>query len=261
MRIVTFASGSSGNCCLAELGEARFLIDAGISCRRIKQNLALCSLRPEDLSGILITHEHGDHISGLEVLSRSCAVPIFAPATVARHICLAVPALEGRLTVIPVGEEFSLGGVTVRAFPTPHDTPESVGYRLSGDGVFALATDMGHVTEEIRSGLLGADAVVIECNHDEDRLRYGPYPYPLKRRILSDRGHLSNADCAALAALLAENGTRTIVLGHLSRENNTPRLAYEAVRAALGDADVELYVAPAAEKLAVETAGRDACLR
>ena len=137
-----------------------------------------------------------------------------------------------------------------------------MGWRLrSGGECFALATDMGTVTEEIRSGLLGAEAVLLEANHDLEMLRYGPYPYPLKKRILSDRGHLSNDGCAALAAELAAAGTKYIILGHLSRENNTPRLAYEAVRAALGDADVELYVAPAAEKLAVETAGRDACLR
>ena len=119
-----------------------------------------------------------------------------------------------------------------------------MGYRIAGTGVFALATDMGSVTEEIRAGLLGADAVIIEANHDVEMLRSGPYPFPLKKRIFSDHGHLSNDDCAALAALLEEHGTRYMILGHLSRENNTPARALETVRTALKSRDTVLMTAP-----------------
>ena len=153
---------------------------------------------------------------------------------------------------MPVGEDFAVGTCTVRAFHTPHDTDESVGYRISGEAVFALATDMGQVTDEIRAGLLGADTALIEANHDLAMLRDGPYPFPLKRRILSSRGHLCNDDCAALARLLAENGTRQIVLGHLSRENNRPELALATVGRALEGLDTRLCCAPPLGPLELE---------
>ena len=261
MRITTFASGSSGNCALVSLNGAHFLIDAGISFKRIKEHLALSGLVPEALSAVLITHEHSDHISGLATLSKRCAVPVCAPRTVANRLRYAVPDVEPILREAPVGEAFTLDGVTVRAFHTPHDTDESVGWRLSAaDGTFALATDMGRVTEEIEDGLRGADAVVIEANHDIDMLRAGPYPFHLKKRILSDRGHLSNEGCAALAAYLAENGTEYIVLGHLSRENNTPERAFRAVSAALEGTNAQLYVAPASERLTLELEKDTICL-
>ena len=255
MRIITFASGSSGNCVLVSMGESHILLDAGISFKRIKDQLSLSGLTPGELSAVLITHEHSDHISGLGTMVKRCAVPVFAPRTVANHLRAAVPGIEHALCELPVGEDSRVGSVAVRAFHTPHDTPESVGYRLSAGGeTFALATDMGEATEEIKAGLLGADAVLIESNHDVDMLRMGPYPAALKRRILSEHGHLSNENCAALAARLAESGTRYIILGHLSRENNTPSLAYRTVSAALEGfhGGVQLCVAPASERLTVE---------
>lgn len=249
MRITTLASGSSGNCTVVSTDSGSLLIDAGISMRRIKTGLARLGLAPEKLGGILITHEHSDHISGLPMLIKYYNIPIFAPRTVANHLRWSLAGVEERLREIVPGENTPISGMTVRAFHTPHDTDESVGYRVEGDCVFALATDMGCVTEEILGGVLGADAVVIESNHDEQMLRYGSYPYQLKRRILSDHGHLSNADCAALARRLAENGTRYIVLGHLSRENNDPSVAFRTVAGALEGLDVSLRVAPAAESL------------
>lgn len=262
MRITTFASGSSGNCILVSLGETHLLLDAGISFKRIKENLALSGLAPEELSAVLVTHEHSDHISGLATFVKRCAVPVCAPRTVAGALRRAVPGIEPLLRTVPVGEDFALDGVTVRAFRTPHDTEESVGWRLTdGTGeTFALATDMGCVTGEIEVGLAGADAVLIEANHDLGMLRDGPYPFPLKRRILSDHGHLSNENCAALAARLASGGTRYIILGHLSRENNTPRLAFGTVRAALDGKNAQLYVAPAAERLTLEIKTDTICL-
>ena len=245
MKLTVFASGSSGNCLLLSGGGTDILIDAGISTRRLSDLLAERCLSLQDIGGVLITHEYSDHISGLPGLLRRSGAEIFAPRTVAARLRGMLLEIDERLRVIPVGEDFSLSRLRIRAFHTPHDTDESVGYRVEDGGVFALATDMGCVTDEVRENLRGADAVLIEANHDEDMLRYGPYPVFLKRRILSDHGHLSNENCAALARELAESGTGTIILGHLSRENNTPSAAMRAVGEALSGTRAALLCAPA----------------
>lgn len=244
MELRVFASGSSGNCLLLSSGSTHILIDAGISKRRIEQSLAQSGLSMREIGGVLITHEHSDHISGLKMLMKYFAVPVYAPRTVASRLRGCLPEAEPYLRVIPVNRPFEIGGLSVTAFHTPHDTDESVGYRVEGGGVFALATDMGHVTEEVFDALSGADTVLIESNHDEEMLRYGPYPVYLKRRILSDSGHLSNACCADLARKLALGGTRQIILGHLSRENNSPAIAMSAARESTAGLPVELYCAP-----------------
>ena len=258
MRLVTFASGSTGNCALVSAGK-HVLIDAGISLRRIRANLSLSGLTPEDVSGVLITHEHSDHISGLAMLVKYHKVPVYAPAAVASFLRGSIPGIDACLSEIAPDEAFSLGEMSIRAFPTPHDARQSVGYRIESGAVFGFATDMGHVTEETVSGLSGADAAVIEANHDTDMLLDGPYPAYLKRRVLSERGHLSNKDSAALGLRLAEGGTRTIILGHLSRENNTPSLACRTVREALGDKEVFVCAAPADQRLTVEIKERQPC--
>ena len=245
MKLTVFASGSSGNCLLLSGRGTNILIDAGISARRISDMLGECCLSLQDITGVLITHEHSDHISWLLGLSRRCGAEIFAPRTVAARLRGMLPQIDERLRVIPVGEDFMLSRLKVRAFHTPHDTDESVGYRVERGGVFAIATDMGCVTDEVRENLLGADAALIEANHDEDMLRYGRYPVFLKRRILSEQGHLSNENCAQLARELAESGTGTIILGHLSRENNTPATAMRTVGAALEGTGASLLCAPA----------------
>ena len=243
MRICVFASGSGGNCLLVSDGDTHILIDAGISMRRIQTGLSRSSLAWNDITGVLITHEHSDHIYGLETLARRHPLPVFAPHTVASRLLGQLPQLADCLRIVPVGESFPLGEVRVTAFHTPHDTDESVGYRIEGSSVYAHATDTGSLTEELFEGLRGADTVLIEANHDERMLRDGPYPFYLKRRILSARGHLSNADCAALAHRLAESGTRRVILGHLSKTNNRPELALAAVSAALEGFDCELRCA------------------
>ena len=253
MRIVVFASGSSGNCMLLSNRETHLLIDAGISMRRVQSSVARAGISIDDISGVLITHEHADHISGLKMLLKYHRLPVYAPHTVAARLSGMLPEVEEYLRVIPVGESFSIGSLSVRAFHTPHDTDESVGYRLEGEGSFAIATDMGAVTEEVREGLLGAETVLIESNHDLDMLCDGPYPVYLKRRILSDRGHLSNADCAALAGQLVEAGARNVILGHLSRENNRPELALAASGSVLNGSGARLCCAPVFGFLCVET--------
>lgn len=245
MKACIFASGSGGNCMLLSSGDTNILIDAGISMRRIGDSLRQAGMTMQDIGGVLITHEHSDHISGLKMLVKHHAIPVYAPRHVAAKLHLLVPDIDYCLRIIDVGLDFYIGSMKVRAFHTPHDTDESVGYRVECGGVFALATDMGKVTEEIKSGLQGADAVLVESNHDVDMLSYGPYPVYLKRRILSDRGHLSNDCCARLVKLLAEKGVKQVVLGHLSRDNNSPEMALRASRNALGDSPVNLCCAPA----------------
>lgn len=252
MRLTTFASGSSGNCALLSMDGVHLLLDAGISCRRIRQQLRLSGLEPESLSGVLITHSHRDHICGLAVLLRACPLPVLASTGVARELRKSVAGVEFCLRELPLDTRTEFSGLRLRCFPTPHDTAYSVGWRVEGSECFALATDMGTVTEPVRRGLLGADAALIEANHDVELLRYGSYPVSLKRRILSDRGHLSNAACAALARELEESGTRYLILGHLSQENNRPELALRTVRSALGDG-AGVFVAPASERLTLET--------
>lgn len=245
MRVCIFASSSDGNCSLVSHNNTNILIDAGISARRIASATAQAGISTENIGGVLITHEHSDHIMGLKTLLKKHPFSLYAPHTVANRLAGMLPEAVERMNIIPVGEEFSLGALTVRAFHTSHDTDESVGYRIEGDGrVFALATDTGCVTEEIFVSLRGADTVLIEANHDVHRLEDGPYPVYLKKRILSDVGHLSNAHCAELARALAECGTRRIILGHLSRTNNTPTLALSAVGEALNGLNAELLCAP-----------------
>jgi phosphoribosyl 1,2-cyclic phosphodiesterase len=236
MQIISFASGSTGNCTLVSTGNTHILIDVGISMRRIKTSLSGIGLDMRELSGILITHEHTDHVSGLAMMTKYYNIPVYAPRTVANHLRWSIAGVDECIREIKVGEPFSICKADVRAFATPHDTPESVGYRIEADVSFGFCTDLGHVTDEVLCGLCGVDAVVIEANHDVEMLRCGQYPYYLKRRILSDNGHLSNDSSGELAVHIAKSGARQIMLGHLSRENNRPELARTAVADALAAA-------------------------
>ena len=251
MRIVTFASGSTGNCCLVSDGGVNVLIDAGISARRIVQGLGVLGLAPQDVCGVLITHEHSDHISGLPVLVKRTGMRIFAPSELGEVLKRVKPELSESIDYIPPDGGLCVGDVRITAFPTPHDASASFGYRIEGSEVFAFATDTGHISDELLEGLQGADTVVIEANHDKVMLKNGPYPPLLKQRVLSEHGHLSNDDCAKLACLLADSGTRQIILGHLSQQNNTPEAAETAVSEALSGRNVKIYTAPANKLLEV----------
>lgn len=253
MKLTVFASGSTGNCSLVQGGGVSVLIDAGISASRIRQGLARAGLLLSDLAGIFITHEHSDHIRGLAVLMKHCSAPICAPGTVADALRRAVPGTDAFMRIIEPERAYVFGGLEVTAFPTPHDTLQSVGYRMeAADGRFALATDTGCVTETMLRYLSGTDTALIEANHDTTMLRNGPYPPRLQARILSDRGHLSNAECTWLASVLARRGTRHIVLGHLSKENNTPVLALRTVQRGVEGTGAEVSVAPELGFLEVE---------
>ena len=243
----TLASGSSGNALVLSCGETRLLVDAGISCRRIGAGLRALGLDLADLTAVFITHTHTDHISGLRTLLKRTAAPVYATGIAGRELARRLPELEGRLEEAAECRPVSLGEVSVTAFSTSHDAPGACGYRFdTPDGAVGLMTDTGYVTEEAADVLPGVALAVLEANHDVETLRSGPYPYYLKRRILGDEGHLSNGDAARFAVALAEQGAAEIILAHLSRENNTPAMARNAVETALSAAGLvpALSVAP-----------------
>jgi phosphoribosyl 1,2-cyclic phosphodiesterase len=248
------ASGSSGNAALVSCGDTHILLDAGISARRIRTGLQHLGVDPERLSAILVTHEHHDHVTGLAVLTKKLRVPIYASGPTCRQLCDKVPHLEDLVREQQPGSGVRVGALWVESFSTPHDAAGSVGYVLEGAGRrLVLCTDLGYVTPQVRQAALGCDLLICETNHDEDWVRSGPYPYVLKQRVLGDRGHLSNEAGAELIAQSVEAGTRTVVLAHLSHENNTPAHARETVcrrLLAMGcdpERDVDLAVAPRSE--------------
>lgn len=245
--IHTLASGSSGNAILLCHDDTRLLLDAGISCRRITASLRELGLALSDLTAILITHTHTDHIAGLQTLLKRCDTPICASRTAARELLYRLPACGDRLRSFDRNTTFSIGGCTVTAFSTAHDAPGACGYRIDTlDGSVGLLTDTGCVTEEAYDVLPGVSLAILEANHDVETLRCGPYPHYLKQRILGNHGHLNNDDSARFAVTLADAGASEVVLAHLSRENNTPVMARTAVELALSAAGLSpaLSVAP-----------------
>ena len=255
MRITVYASGSTGNCALASMGAARILVDDGVSLRRLKGFMAQDGLSPGDIDAVFITHEHSDHISGLAMLTKYHGVRILANQPVASRLYGMIPEAGEYIEPVQPGASVEIKGVTLTPFPTSHDTPGSCGLRLDSDeGSMGFCTDLGVVTDEVMSVLPGVNAALIEANHDVQMLLDGGYPAVLKRRILSEHGHLSNEDCARLAVLLAQSGAETLILGHISRENNTPGRALNVVGDALSRAgcSVELLAAPQLGPVSVE---------
>lgn len=243
----SIASGSSGNCGLYVVDGTAVLIDLGVSVRGLKQALVSLGLDITDLSAVLITHEHTDHIKGLATFVKKYEIPIYATYATADTLILKTPQLEDRLRPFSGGECFTIDGLAVQSFHTPHDAAASVGYIIEGmSSTFGFATDLGFVPTAIQELLIGCDAVVLESNHDPYMLKTGPYPWPLKQRVGGPRGHLSNPDCAICAVKLAKCGTHNLILAHLSEHNNTPLTAFRETRQALDDANVDcqLYVAP-----------------
>ena len=244
MEYVSFASGSSGNCALLRFGGVNLLIDAGISMRRIRTNLRSLGLDLGDLRGVLVTHEHSDHVAALPMLSKYTDLPVWLSRGTGEALLR-----EGKCAgknLRPLGEDLSLdlGELRILGVPLPHDAAQPLGYRIEGEkSALAVLTDLGKLTEAVCAAARGCRFAVVECNHDVDLLRRGPYPPALQRRILGDRGHLSNEAGAALARHLLENGAEEVLLGHLSRENNRPGLALAAVRGQVGEA-LRVGVAP-----------------
>lgn len=234
MRLCSIASGSSGNCIYVGSEATHLLVDVGISGKRTEAGLKELDVSPRDLDGILITHEHADHIAGIGVLARKYEVPIYAtPGTIkAIKECSSVGQIdEGLFVEVQADKKLTIKDIVVNPMRISHDAAEPVAYRFGyGSKKVAICTDLGVYNDYTVECLKGMDALLIEANHDVNMLQVGPYPYYLKQRILGDRGHLSNENSGKLLSRILHDKLNTIVLGHLSKENNLPELAYEAVR-------------------------------
>lgn len=227
--IYSLFSSSSGNSTLVTDGETNILVDAGSSLSAIERALGNINTEACEIDAIVVTHEHSDHIKGIKPLAEKYNIPVYANEKTAGEIVRLCRDFEkSHIRLISPGEPFTVRGMEVTAFSTPHDSADSMGYTfLSQRGYMSVATDMGHITKQVLGALSKSEAVLIESNHDVTMLENGRYPYFLKKRILSDKGHLSNEKCAWLATQLAIWGTKRIILGHLSEQNNTPELALD----------------------------------
>lgn len=247
VKIYTLYSGSGGNSTFVRVGDTAILIDAGRNAKALCGCLSSIGEEMASICAIFITHEHSDHISALEVVAKRNEIPIYMTRQSAVKIAQE-SAVRKRIVEKDILFSEEIGDIRIRSFRTSHDSLMSVGYRIEyeDDGVvhaIGYATDIGYVSDDVREALIGCEAVVIESNHDVDMLMRGPYPADLKRRVRSSHGHLSNADCAEFALDLVKNGTRAIMLAHLSRENNEPEIAFDEVANAISGFDVGLYVA------------------
>lgn len=225
LKLYSIISGSSGNCSLLTNGKTNILIDCGTSGKRIIEALSKLSVNEKTLDAILITHEHTDHTKGVGILMRKLKVPLYA--TIGTITATDIGSVDDSLIhEISHDITYDINGIGITPFSIPHDAADPCGFILNdGTSRIATATDIGIMTDGILSRLYGCDSVLLESNHDIDMLRYGDYPYALKQRILSDTGHLSNKAAAEAALKLVQNGTKHLMLGHLSDKNNMPTIA------------------------------------
>ncbi|WP_276837664.1 MBL fold metallo-hydrolase [Anaerovibrio lipolyticus] len=236
MQVSVLASGSKGNCTFIEMEGSRLLVDAGISARRIKQELSNIGQAIEELDGVFITHEHSDHIKGLATLTKKYGIPVYSrPETFRAMSCYRDIPQE---CINPIMDRVRINKLTVKAFGIPHDAADPVGYSITGSVKCVVATDMGFVDSNLRRELESARVMILEANHDVDMLKNGEYPWPLKRRILSNRGHLSNMDTAWTLVHLKQKPQK-VLLAHLSESNNLPELAMKTVRQILDQQGVK----------------------
>lgn len=235
MRIIPLMSGSSGNATYIESGDARILVDAGTTGKRVEGLLAQVGADMRAMDAIVVTHEHIDHVAALGVLARRYKLPVYIEPGSFDALPYSVGNFpEGTVRFFRPGERFTVRDTMVTPFSVPHDSARCVGFLFDdGKEKTALMTDIGEADDTILSVVSGSDTVLIEANHDVEMLLSGDYPYELKCRILSRYGHLSNDDCACAIAKLAQSGTKHFILGHLSQDNNAPELALVTVKAAL----------------------------
>lgn len=230
MRFCLLASGSRGNALWIESGGEALLVDAGVSCRQVNLRAAEAGLKIDRLKALVLSHEHGDHLSGARVLARKHGVHVYATEGTARAWLNSGGEAPGGLTHLRPGEPVRIGVFRITPFSTSHDVADPVMFRVeNGSGqVLGVATDLGIATRLVEDRLSGCHALVLESNHDPHLLTEGPYPWPLKQRIRSRVGHLSNGQASELLTRLCHPGLERVVLAHLSETNNRPDLAHAA---------------------------------
>ena len=240
LRILPIASGSTGNCMLVDIDGRKIIIDLGVPVKTLLKTLGDNAYTCRDVDAVLITHTHSDHVKGLDVCMKQIDAPVYMSNTSKETLMMeqAIALLYGEKTEI-------LQGLWVTAIRTSHDCPGSIGFRIeTEDTCLGYITDLGVIPESTMELLFGSQCIVIESNHDVEMLRYGKYPFFLKKRILSEKGHLSNDACSEAIARFAERGTKTFLLAHLSRENNRPDLALDCARKATAGMNVQIEVLP-----------------
>lgn len=229
MRLAVLGSGSGGNAAVVESGGTRLLIDAGLSARQIVRRLSLLGIEPDSLSGILLTHEHGDHVRGLKVLTKACSVPLFATAQTSQVVREQIGPAHWK--IFSRGGAFEIGGIAIESFPVPHDAVEPAGFVLRrGDRSLGVVSDAGHVPPALLERLKSVRMLFIEANYDDALLEADKRrPWSTKQRIASRHGHLSNSQMAEVVGGLARESLGRVVLGHLSRDCNAAEIALAAV--------------------------------
>lgn len=235
-------SGSSGNSIFVSSGKSKILIDAGMPGKKIDSALETIGQNAEGIKGIFVTHEHSDHIKGIGVMSRKYDIPIYANDKTWDAMKGSIGKIkEHNIKIIDRRSVTNIDDLSIKSFVIPHDAIAPVGYTIENKGKkVSVATDFGTFTEEIRDNIHDSDVILLESNHDVGMLKYGPYPYLLKRRILSEVGHLSNDDCGKAIVDISKNGpVKKILLGHLSKTNNNPDLAYQTVLSSIQESGMQ----------------------
>lgn len=245
-------SGSSGNSIFVSSEKSKILIDAGLPGKSIDAALKEIDENPKELDAIFVTHEHLDHVKGIGVMSRKYDIPIYANKGTWEGMAKTVGKIKECNMKIMDTSVTNIKDMDIINYPIPHDATSPVGYSIYSLGKkVSITTDFGYLTAEIKRNIEDSDVILLESNHDVEMLKFGPYPYSLKRRILSDIGHLSNDDCGAAIVDMMNDKYKRIILGHLSNTNNYPDLAYETVISVLRENNIKLK-----KDIAVEMASR-----
>lgn len=242
VKFCPIASGSSGNSIYVGTEQTHILFDAGLSGKKIEQGLDELKVSGKSLDALFITHEHNDHIKGAGILSRRFDIPIYATQGTWDGMIDSIGEIaQKNIKIIYGGENCVINDICVHPFNIPHDAAEPVGFSIFADKCkMTIATDLGHITDTIKENVIDSDILLLEANHDVEMLKNGPYPYYLKKRILGDNGHISNATAGELLSEIMNKKLKYIYLGHLSAENNIPHLAYETVAKILENNKIKL---------------------
>ena len=252
IRLCSLSSGSSGNCVFVGNDNSGLLVDCGISGTEILSNLNNIGVCSSTIKAVVVTHEHSDHIRSIGIISRKLGIPIYANINTWNSMAGLIGAVKPEnIRYFAVGEELEIEGIGIKSYSIPHDAADPVGFCFyEGNKKVSIATDLGYFSDTVKENIIGSDMVMLESNHDIEMLKVGRYPYFLKRRILSEHGHLSNEAAGHAVYELLQTGVRDILLGHLSKENNFPELAYETVKGILEEKkvkvneDIKLELAP-----------------
>ncbi len=237
----SLASGSSGNCQLIKSAQTTLLLDCGVTGKYVTRALGHFDIATGDVDGIVITHEHSDHIAGLGVLHRKSNLPIYINAATWQAVAPKIGKVAAdKVHIIDNKETFQIGDIAVTPYRVSHDAVDPVCYSFANkDAKIVVATDLGEMNDRVLEALKTANLVMVEANHNVEMVMSGRYPYPLKRRVVGNQGHLSNENCALAAIEAVQRGSvSTVLLAHLSRENNTPELAYETVKSLMAEEDI-----------------------